>query len=174
RRTSATSAAGALGILAAATMTFDQLVDAIHEVKSRHDRPFGVNLRADQDDIDRRIDLLIRERVRVASFAQAPGERIVKQLRDAGIATMPTVGAPRHAEKVAAWGVDAVIAQGAEGGGHTGTIPTSLLLPQVVDAVDVPVLAAGGVTDGRGPTAAPAGGGAAGARGARLPLPQES
>src|SRR5262249_52029642 len=84
RLTSATSAAGALGILAAATMTFDQLIDAIHEVKSRTDRPFGVNLRADQADIDRRIDLLIRERVRVASFAQAPGERILKQLRAAG------------------------------------------------------------------------------------------
>src|SRR5262249_52029643 len=74
--------------------------------------------------------------------------------RRPGVAPMRAVGAPRHAEKVAAWGVDAVIAQGAEGGGHTGTIPTSLLLPQVVDAVDVPVLAAGGFTDGRGLTAA--------------------
>ena len=67
---------------------------------------------------------------------------------------MPTVGARRHAEKVAEWGVDAVIAQGAEGGGHTGTVPTSLLLPQVVDAVDIPVLGAGGFTDGRGLVAA--------------------
>ncbi|MFL6241491.1 MAG: NAD(P)H-dependent flavin oxidoreductase, partial [Acidimicrobiia bacterium] len=118
--------------LTSATMTFEQLTDAVHEVQERTDRPFGVNLRADQDDIDDRIRLLIRERVRVASFAQAPGERLVKQLRDAGVVTMPTVGAPRHAEKVAAWGVDALIAQGAEGGGHTGTIPTSLLLPAVV------------------------------------------
>ena len=135
RLTSATSAAGGLGILASATMTFDQLADAVHEVQGRTDRPFGVNLRADQDDIDRRVDLLIRERVRVASFAQAPGEQLVKRLRDGGVVTMPTVGAPRHAEKVAAWGVDALIAQGAEGGGHTGNIPTSLLLPAVVDVV---------------------------------------
>src|SRR5205823_12055382 len=157
RLTSATSAAGGLGILASATMTFQQLTDAVHEVRDRTDRPFGVNLRADQDDIDERIELLIRERVRVASFAQAPGERLVKQLRDAGVVTMPTVGAPRHAEKVAAWGVDALIAQGAEGGGHTGTIPTSLLLPPVIAAVDVTFLAAGGFTDGRGLTAALAG-----------------
>ncbi len=68
--------------------------------------------------------------------------------------TMPTIGARRHAEKVAEWGVDAVIAQGAEGGGHTGVVPTSLLLPQVVDTVDIPVLGAGGFTDGRGLVAA--------------------
>jgi NAD(P)H-dependent flavin oxidoreductase YrpB (nitropropane dioxygenase family) len=174
RLTSATAAAGALGILASATMTYEQLEDAIREVRSRTDQPFGVNLRADQDDVAERIRLLIRERVRVASFAQAPGEQLVKQLRDAGVVTMPTVGAPRHAEKVAAWGVDAVIAQGAEGGGHTGTIPTSLLLPAVVDAVDVPVLAAGGFTDGRGLTAALAWGAAGVAMGTRFLLTKES
>ncbi len=133
-----------------------------------------MNLRADQDDIDKRIALLVRERVRVASFAQAPGEALVKRLRDAGVVTMPTVGAPRHAEKVAAWGVDALIAQGAEGGGHTGTIPTSLLLPAVVDAVDIPVLAAGGFTDGRGLVAALAWGAAGVAMGTRFLLTKES
>src|SRR5436305_1676329 len=171
---SATTAAGGLGILASATMTFEQLTDAVHEVRDRTDRPFGVNLRADQDDIDERIELLIRERVRVASFAQAPGERLVKRLHDAGVVTMPTVGAPRHAEKVAGWGVDALIAQGAEGGGHTGTIPTSLLLPAVVDAVDIPVLAAGGFTDGRGLVAALAWGAAGVAMGTRFLLTRES
>ena len=126
-------------------MTFDELAKAIHEVKSRTDNPFGVNLRSDQPDVDDRIALLVREGVKVASFAQAPGERLVKLLKDAGVVVMPTVGARRHAEKVASWGVDAVIAQGAEGGGHTGTVPTSLLLPQVCDAVDIPVLARGRV-----------------------------
>jgi NAD(P)H-dependent flavin oxidoreductase YrpB (nitropropane dioxygenase family) len=174
RLTSATSAAGGLGILASATMTYDQLVTAIHEVKERTDRPFGVNLRSDQDDIDQRIALLIREKVPVASFAQAPGEKLVKTLKDAGIVTMPTIGARRHAEKVAAWGVDAVIAQGAEGGGHTGEIPTSLLLPQVTDAVDIPVLAAGGFTDGRGLVAALAWGAAGVAMGTRFLLTKES
>jgi NAD(P)H-dependent flavin oxidoreductase YrpB (nitropropane dioxygenase family) len=174
RLTSATSAAGGLGILASATMTYDQLVAAVHEVKSRTDQPFGVNLRADQDDVEQRIALIIREGVRVASFAQAPGEQVVKTLKDAGVVTMPTVGAPRHAEKVAAWGVDAVIAQGAEGGGHTGVIPTSLLLPEVVDAVDIPVLAAGGFTDGRGVVAALAWGAAGVAMGTRFLLTRES
>ena len=174
RLTSATSAAGGLGILASATMTYDQLVAAVHEVQSRTDQHFGVNLRADQDDVDQRIALIIREGVRVASFAQAPGERVVKTLKDAGVVTMPTIGAPRHAEKVAGWGVDAVIAQGAEGGGHTGVIPTSLLLPQVVDAVDIPVLAAGGFTDGRGLVAALAWGAAGVAMGTRFLLTRES
>jgi NAD(P)H-dependent flavin oxidoreductase YrpB (nitropropane dioxygenase family) len=174
RLTSATSAAGGLGILASATMTLPELRTAIAEVKDRTDKSFGVNLRTDQPDIGERIDLLIREEVRVASFAQAPSRDIVAKLKDAGIVTMPTVGARRHAEKVAEWGVDAVIAQGAEGGGHTGTVPTSLLLPQVVDAVDIPVLGAGGFTDGRGLVAALAWGASGVAMGTRFLLTKES
>jgi hypothetical protein len=110
RLTSATSAAGGLGILASATMTLPELRTAIGEVKDRTDKNFGVNLRTDQPDIGERIDLLIREQVKVASFAQAPSRDIVAKLKDAGIVTMPTVGARRHAER---WpsGVDAVIAQ---------------------------------------------------------------
>jgi NAD(P)H-dependent flavin oxidoreductase YrpB (nitropropane dioxygenase family) len=108
RLTSATSSAGGLGILASATMTFDELTKAIHEVKSRTDKPFGVNLRSDQPDVEDRITLMVREGVKVASFAQAPGERLVKMLKDEGVVVMPTVAARRHAEKVAAWGVDAV------------------------------------------------------------------
>ncbi len=174
RLTSATSAAGGLGILASATMSFDELAKAIHEVKDRTDKPFGVNLRSDQPDVDDRIALLVREGVRVASFAQAPGERLVKLLKDAGVVVMPTVGARRHAEKVAAWGVDAVIAQGHEGGGHTGAVPTSLLLPSVCDAVDIPVLGAGGFFDGRGLVAALAYGASGIAMGTRFLLSAES
>jgi NAD(P)H-dependent flavin oxidoreductase YrpB (nitropropane dioxygenase family) len=174
RLTSATSAAGGLGILASATMTFDELNKAIHEVKDRTDRPFGVNLRADHVDMDDRIRLIVDEDVRVASFAQAPGRDVISRLKDRGVVTMPTVGARRHAEKVAEWGVDALIAQGGEGGGHTGTVPTSLLLPQVVDAVDVPVLGAGGFHDGRGLVAALAWGAAGVAMGTRFLLTRES
>ncbi|HUF85020.1 MAG TPA: nitronate monooxygenase [Acidimicrobiia bacterium] len=174
RLTSATSAAGGLGILASATMTFDELNKAIHEVKDRTDKPFGVNLRADQPDIADRIRLIVDEGVRVASFAQAPGRDLIARLKDHGVVTMPTVGARRHAEKVAEWGVDALIAQGGEGGGHTGTVPTSLLLPEVVDAVDVPVLGAGGFHDGRGLVAALAWGAAGVAMGTRFLLTRES
>jgi NAD(P)H-dependent flavin oxidoreductase YrpB (nitropropane dioxygenase family) len=174
RLVSATANAGALGILASATMTFDQLAAAIREVRSRSDRPFGVNLRADAEDADARVDLLVREHVSVASFALAPREHQIKTLKDAGIAVVPSIGARRHAEKVAAWGADAVIVQGGEGGGHTGAVATTLLLPQVVDAVDIPVIAAGGFFDGRGLVAALAYGAAGVAMGTRFLLTQES
>jgi NAD(P)H-dependent flavin oxidoreductase YrpB (nitropropane dioxygenase family) len=174
RLTSATSAAGGLGILASATMTLPELRSAIGEVKDRTDKPFGVNLLTGAPDIADRLDLLIREGVRVASFAQAPSRDVIAKLKDAGIVTMPTIGAKRHAEKVAEWGVDAVIAQGAEGGGHTGVVPTSLLLPQVVDTVDIPVLGAGGFTDGRGLVAALAWGASGIAMGTRFLLTKDS
>jgi NAD(P)H-dependent flavin oxidoreductase YrpB (nitropropane dioxygenase family) len=174
RLVSATAAAGALGILASATMSLEGLRDAIAEVKRRTDRPFGVNLRSDHDEIDRFVDLLLAEKVAVASFAQAPNERLVKRLRDGGVKTMPTIAALRHAEKVVAWGVDAVIAQGHEGGGHTGEVPTSLLLPLVTAAVGVPVVGAGGFFDGRGLVAALAWGAAGVAMGTRFLLTKES
>jgi NAD(P)H-dependent flavin oxidoreductase YrpB (nitropropane dioxygenase family) len=174
RLTAATSAAGGLGILAAATLTLDELATAIADVKARTDLPFGVNLRADQPDVDDRVSLLIAEGVRVASFAQAPQKKLISRLREAGVVTMPTIGARRHAEKVAAWGVDAVIAQGHEGGGHTGPVPTTLLLPTVCDAVTIPVLGAGGFCDGRGLVAALAYGASGIAMGTRFLLTQES
>jgi NAD(P)H-dependent flavin oxidoreductase YrpB (nitropropane dioxygenase family) len=174
RLTAATSAAGGLGILASATMTMDQLVAAIRDVKSRTNAPFGVNLRSDQADVNDRVDLLIGEKVKVASFAQAPSKDVIQRFKRAGVVTMPTIGAKRHAEKVAEWGVDAVIAQGHEGGGHTGAVPTTLLLPQVVSAVKIPVLGAGGFFDGRGLVAALAYGAAGIAMGTRFLLTKES
>ena len=174
RLTAATANAGGLGILAAATLTYGELEDAIGQLKERTSNPFGVNLRADQADAADRIALLIRENVRVASFAQAPGKKLIAQLKEAGVVTMPTIGAKRHAEKVAEWGVDAVIAQGHEGGGHTGDVPTSLLLPQVCDTVDIPVVGAGGFSDGRGLIAALAYGASGIAMGTRFLLTQES
>jgi NAD(P)H-dependent flavin oxidoreductase YrpB (nitropropane dioxygenase family) len=174
RLTAATSQAGGLGILASATMTLPELEKAIAEVKSRTTKPFGVNLRADQVDVRQRIDLLIREGVKVASFAQAPDREVIQRLKGAGVVTIPTVGARRHAEKVASWGVDAVIAQGHEGGGHTGPVPTSLLLPQVCDAVDIPVIGAGGFFDGRGLVAALSYGAAGIAMGTRFLMSKES
>jgi NAD(P)H-dependent flavin oxidoreductase YrpB (nitropropane dioxygenase family) len=176
RLVAATAEAGGLGILASATMTFPELVAAIDEVRSRTDKPFGVNMRTDVADVGDRVALMIDNGVRVASFAQAPNPDLVTRCRNAGLVVMPTIGARRHAEKVAGWGVDAVIAQGGEGGGHTGSVPTSLLTPAVVDAVGdkVAVIAAGGFFDGRGLVAALAYGASGIAMGTRFLLTQES
>ena len=176
RLTAATSAAGGLGILAAVTMTDDELRGAVRDVKARTDKPFGVNFRADQPDLDDRIAFAVGEGVGVISFAGAPTKDAIARIHDAGAICIPTVGARRHAEKMLEWGVDALIAQGGEGGGHTGTVPTSLLLPQVVDAVgtSIPVLGAGGFYDGRGLVAALAYGADGIAMGTRFLLTQES
>ncbi len=171
---SAVSEAGGFGIIASATMSHGDLRKAIKQVRERTAAPFGVNLRADAADARERAELIIAERVPAASFAQAPTAELVGMLRDAGVITIASVGARRHAEKVAAWGVDAMIATGAEGGGHVGAVPTSLLIPQVVDAVDVPVIAAGGFFDGRGLAAALAYGAAGIAMGTRFLLTSDS
>lgn len=176
RLTAATSAAGGFGILAAVTMTAEQLHAAVRGVKERTDAPFGVNFRADQPDLDEGVAFVVSEGVRLVSFAGAPTKDAVARCHDAGVVVMPTVGARRHAEKVLDMGVDAVIAQGGEGGGHTGSVPTSLLLPEVVDAVGaaIPVLGAGGFHDGRGLVAALAYGADGIAMGTRFLLTQES
>lgn len=174
RLVSATADAGALGILASATMTVEQLRQAVREVRSRTQAPFGVNLRADAGDARERVRIIIDEGVKVASFALAPSRELIAELKDAGVVVMPSVGARRHAEKVAAWGADAVIVQGGEGGGHTGEVATTVLLPQVVDAVDIPVVAAGGFHDGRGLVAALAFGAAGVAMGTRFLLTSDS
>jgi NAD(P)H-dependent flavin oxidoreductase YrpB (nitropropane dioxygenase family) len=175
RLVAAAANAGALGVLASATMTTVQLRSAVREVRSRTGgAPFGVNLRADAGDARERVRIIVEEGVRVASFALAPSRELIAELKDAGVVVIPSVGARRHAEKVAAWGADAVVVQGGEGGGHTGEVATTVLLPQVVDAVDIPVVAAGGFHDGRGLVAALAFGAAGVAMGTRFLLTSDS
>lgn len=174
RLVSATANAGGLGILASATMTLPELESAIVKVKEATDRPFGVNLRADAADANDRVDLMIQHGVKVASFALAPSQELISKLKDAGAVVIPSIGAAKHARKVAAWGADAVIVQGGEGGGHTGPVATTLLLPSVLDAVDIPVIAAGGFFDGRGLAAALSYGAAGVAMGTRFLLTSDS
>jgi NAD(P)H-dependent flavin oxidoreductase YrpB (nitropropane dioxygenase family) len=156
RLVAATANAGALGILASATMTLDELGAAGAEVRARTDAPFGVNLRTDAPDASERIAVLLDAGVKVASFAQAPRPDMVARLREAGVVVIPTVGARRHAE--------------------TGLVPTTLLLPQVCDAVGdrVAVIGAGGFSNGRGLVAALAYGAAGIAMGTRFLLTRES
>lgn len=174
--TAATSEAGGFGILAAVTMTHPEMVDAIARVREATDAPFGVNFRPDQPDLDERIATVTKAGVRLVSFAGAPTKDTVARLHDAGVLVMPTVGARRHAEKMLGFGVDAVIAQGGEGGGHTGVVPTSLLLPQVVEQVgnEIPVIGAGGFHSGQGLVAALAWGADGIAMGTRFLLTAES
>ena len=177
RLVSATANAGGLGILAAATMTIDELATAITKVKAATDRPFGVNIRADAADAGDRVELMIREGVKVASFALAPNQELIARLKEAGSVVIPSIGAAKHARKVAAWGADAVIVQGGEGGGHTGPVATTLLLPSVLDVLDgtdVAVVAAGGFFDGRGLAAALSYGAAGVAMGTRFLLTTDS
>lgn len=179
RLVSGTANAGGLGILASATMSFEELERAILEVKGRTDQPFGVNLRADAADAPARCDLLIKHGVKVASFALAPKQELIAKLKDHGVVVMPSIGAAKHAVKVAGWGADAVMIQGGEGGGHTGSVPTTLLLPTVLDALrgvgsDIPVVAAGGFFDGRGLAAALSYGAAGVGMGTRFLLTQDS
>jgi NAD(P)H-dependent flavin oxidoreductase YrpB (nitropropane dioxygenase family) len=177
RLVSATANAGGLGILASATMTLDELATAIGKVKAATDKPFGVNIRADAADAGDRVELMIREGVKVASFALAPKQELIARLKEAGVVVIPSIGAAKHARKVAAWGADAMIVQGGEGGGHTGPVATTLLLPSVLDAVQgsgIPVVAAGGFFDGRGLAAALSYGAAGVAMGTRFLLTSDS
>jgi len=174
RLAAAVSDAGGLGLIASAPMSLAELEEAIEETAGRTAGPFGVNLRADAHDAAERVRLIVARRVPVASFAQAPRPELIAALKDAGVVTIASIGARRHAEKAAGWGVDAVIATGGEGGGHVGAVPTSLLVPQVVAAVDIPVIAAGGFFDGRGLVAALAWGAAGVAMGTRFLLTSDS
>jgi len=174
RLAAAVSDAGGLGLIASATMSLAELDQAIAETAGQTAGPFGVNLRADAPDAAERVRLIVTRRVPVASFAQAPKPELIAALKDAGVVTIASVGARRHAEKAAGWGIDAVIATGAEGGGHVGAVPTSLLVPQVAAAVDIPVIAAGGFFDGRGLVAALAWGAAGIAMGTRFLLTSDS
>jgi NAD(P)H-dependent flavin oxidoreductase YrpB (nitropropane dioxygenase family) len=170
----AASGAGAFGFLAAATIRPEEIDREIERVKAATDRPFGVNFLMDAPGAERIADAIVRHGVRAAGYNRAPDPGLIARLKQAGVVCIPTVGALKHAVKAVRLGADAVIAQGGEGGGHTGSVPTSILIPQVARAVDVPVIAAGGFKDGRGLVAALAFGAAGIAMGTRFLLTKES
>jgi len=150
----AVSNAGGLGILGAANMTPDDLRENIRQVRELTDKPFGVNFLPHHPQAEEVQDMLAQERVAVASYGRGNPREIIARTRPHGVANIPTIGAVRHAVKAEGDGVDAVVCQGWEGGGHASYIATTVLLPSVVDAVKVPVIAAGGLCDARGLAAA--------------------
>ena len=147
--------AGAFGFLAAAVMTPQECEEEIKLIKSKTDKPFGVNIHAFQQDIDKIIDLCIDYDVSALSYGRGPSPKIVDKVKAAGLKCVPTIGASKHASKAVKMGADILVCQGQEGGGHTGATPTWLLLAQVIDQdLGVPVVACGGFKDGRGLAAA--------------------
>ena len=168
--------AGAFGFLGAAVMTPDETGEKILAIRRGTSLPFGVNFHSFQPGADRIVDLILanKEQVRAVSFGRGPNAKMIGRFKDAGILCVPTVGAVKHAQKMVELGVDMVVVQGGEGGGHTGSVPTTVLLPQVLDAVNVPVIAAGGFADGRGLAAALAYGAVGIAMGTRFLLTKES
>jgi NAD(P)H-dependent flavin oxidoreductase YrpB (nitropropane dioxygenase family) len=168
--------AGAFGFLAGATIPPDEMERDLLRVKALTDKPFGVNFHMYQPNAAAIVDMVIRHGVRAVSYSRSPGPEFIQRLKDAGVICMPTVGLPKHAIKAVELGADVVTVQGGEGGGHTGAIPTTLLIPQVIDAVSskVPVVAAGGFKDGRGLVAALAWGAEGIAMGTRFLMTAES
>lgn len=170
------SNAGAFGFLGAAVMTPDEAREKLLAVRKGTDKPFGVNFHSFQPGADAIVELILanKDQVRAVSFGRGPNAKMIGRFKDAGILCVPTVGAVKHAQKMVELGVDMVNVQGGEGGGHTGSVPTTVLLPQVLDAVKVPVIASGGFADGRGLAAALAYGAVGIAMGTRFLLTKES
>jgi NAD(P)H-dependent flavin oxidoreductase YrpB (nitropropane dioxygenase family) len=172
----ATCNAGGFGFLAGATIPPEEMERDILRVKELTSKNFGVNFHMYQPNANEIIGFCIKHGVKAVSYSRSPGKEMIKRLKDNGIVCMPTIGLPKHAIKAVELGADAVVVQGGEGGGHTGKVPTTLLLPQVVDAVGskVPVLGAGGFKDGRGLVAAMAFGADGIAMGTRFLLTKDS
>jgi NAD(P)H-dependent flavin oxidoreductase YrpB (nitropropane dioxygenase family) len=171
----ATCNAGGFGFLAGATIAADRIESEIVRVRElTGDKAFGLNFHMFQPNAQQLLDLAVRHRVRAVSYGRGPDKQTIGRLRDADIVCMPTVGALKHAQKAIELGANAITVQGGEGGGHTGSVPTTVLLPQVVDAVQVPVVAAGGFYDGRGLLAALAYGAQGIAMGTRFLMTSDS
>jgi NAD(P)H-dependent flavin oxidoreductase YrpB (nitropropane dioxygenase family) len=152
---SASIQTGAFGFLAAAVMNPEECESEIKAIKTQTDKPFGVNIHAFQNGIDRIIDMCIDYDVAALSYGRGPSPKIVEKVKAAGMKCVPTIGASKHASKAVKMGADILVCQGQEGGGHTGYTPTWLLLAQVIDQnLGVPVVACGGFKDGRGLAAA--------------------
>jgi NAD(P)H-dependent flavin oxidoreductase YrpB (nitropropane dioxygenase family) len=166
--------AGGFGFLAGATIPPAQMERDILRTRELTSAPFGVNFHMYQPNAAAIVDLVVKHRVRAVSYSRSPDKATVRKLKDAGVVCMPTVGAVKHAVKAVEMGADIVTVQGGEGGGHTGSIPTTLLLPDVVRRVRVPVVGAGGFKDGRGLVAALAFGASGIAMGTRFLMTAES
>ena len=145
----AVSEAGGLGIIGAGNASGELVRQQIRKAKELTKKPFGVNVYYLSPFIEEVIDVVIEEKVKVITTGAGNPGKHISRLKDAGIKVMPVVSAVALAKRLERTGVDAMIAEGLESGGHTGDLTTMVLVPQIVDAVSVPVIAAGGIADGR-------------------------
>lgn len=146
----ACSNAGALGVIAAGGLrTGEALREEIRRCKALTDKPFGVNIMLMNPAADEQARVVIEEGVTAVTTGAGNPGKYIPAWKDAGIRVMPVVAATVFAQRLARYGVDAIIAEGTESGGHVGEMTTMALLPQVIDTADVPVIAAGGIADGR-------------------------
>ncbi len=154
RLVAAVSNAGGLGVLASGQDTPEQVREEIRKVKELTDKPFAVNLMFLNKKVPEIVDVVIEEGVKIVTTGAGTPKLYMPKLKEAGIKVMPVIPNVKIAKKMEELGVDAVIAEGMESGGHIGTMTSQTLWPQVVDAVKIPVIAAGGIADNRGVKAA--------------------
>ena len=145
----AVSEAGGLGIIGAGGAPASWVEEQIHKVKEKTDKPFGVNLMLLNPEADAIAELLVKEEVKVVTTGAGNPEKYMEEWKKAGVRVIPVVASTALAKRMEKAGADAVIAEGTESGGHIGETTTMALVPQVVDAVNIPVIAAGGIADGR-------------------------